>query len=143
MCYISKKIEKIDQNKTLAYIYIYVCVKDGGMLLGFVWQEIADTCWTLQMCCNACETSGCRGGSKNWMKGIGLRCVCSLNGFHTHVSVLKHYTILKTLFCGNALNLLTKLHFGFTHLNLKNLKLQSIFKCKVFSRQKLFIVLKL
>lgn len=39
-------------------------MKDDGMLLGFVWQEIADT-WTLQMCCNACETSGSRGGSKN------------------------------------------------------------------------------
>jgi hypothetical protein len=34
-----QKIKKIDQNKTLAF----VCVKDDGMLLGFVWQEIADT----------------------------------------------------------------------------------------------------
>ncbi len=37
----------------------------------------------------ACGTSASRGGSKNWMKGIGLRCVCSLHGFHTYVSVLR------------------------------------------------------
>ncbi len=58
-----QKIKKIDQNKTLAYVFVRV--KDDDMLLKFVWQEIADTCWTLQMCCNACETSGSRGGSKN------------------------------------------------------------------------------
>jgi hypothetical protein len=70
--------------------YVLVCVKDDDdMLLGFVWQEIADTCWTLQMCCNACETSGSRVGSKNWLKWIGLRCVCSLHGCHTYVSVLR------------------------------------------------------
>jgi hypothetical protein len=53
MCYISKKIvtfKKLTKTKHW-HMYLYVCVKDDGMLLGFVWQEIADTCWTLQMCC--------------------------------------------------------------------------------------------